>query len=197
MKYTISKGFTQNERAKVAALYWEAFSAKLHYVMGPESKALTFLSGQLNTDFALIARETGGNILGVAGFKTAKGALVGGKISDIARVYGWFSACWRGPLLGLVERDLQDGTLLMDGICVAPQARGLGLGTALLGAIKDETRAQGCTSLRLDVIDTNPRARALYERQGFVATSTEHLGPLRHIFGFASSTKMIWHTNTP
>ncbi len=48
----------------------------------------------------------------------------------------------------------------------------------------------GVGEVRLDVIDTNSRARALYERQGFVAGKTQHLGPLRYLFGFSSSAMM-------
>ena len=80
----------------------------------------------------------------------------------------------------------------MDGICVDADARGCGLGTALLQAIKDDARAQGKTAVRLDVIDTNPRARALYEREGFDAIGTETLGPFSLIFGFRSSTRMLF-----
>ncbi len=192
MKFTISKGFEEDERDRIAALYWEAFAAKLHYVLGPRHKALTFLSEQLNPDCALTARGADGTVLGVAGFKTAQGALIGGEMRDLARIYGWLSACWRGPLLGLVERDLENGILLMDGICVGADARGLGLGTALLRAIKDEAQQQGLNAVRLDVISTNPRARALYEREGFIAIGHENLGLFRFIFGFRSATKMLW-----
>ena len=191
MDFSISRGFTDAERACVAALYWEAFSAKLSRVMGPDANALTFLTAQLNSDFALVARDTEGEILGVAGFKTSQGALVGGNLSDLAKTYGWLSAIWRAPLLALVERDLADDVLLMDGICVSSQARGLGMGSALLVAIKREAREQQLSSVRLDVIDTNPRAKALYMRKGFEAIGTEHLGPLRWIFGFHMSTKML------
>ena len=93
--------------------------------------------------------------------------------------------------MSLIERDLNDGTLLMDGISVDAIMRGQGVGTALLNAIKAEAIRRGATAVRLDVIDANPRARALYERQGFEAIGTDHLGPLRWIFGFRSSTKMI------
>ena len=191
MDFTITKGFLQQERAEVAALYWEAFAQKLHYVLGPRQKALHFIAAQLQPDFALVARGAKGTILGVAGFKTSKGALIGGELPDIARTYGWLSTCWRAPLLMMVERDLADGVLLMDGICVSAQARGMGLGTALLGAIKNEAAAQGLSAVRLDVIDSNPRARALYEREGFEPIGQENLGLLQHIFGFKSSTKML------
>ncbi|MFK7836664.1 MAG: GNAT family N-acetyltransferase [Sulfitobacter sp.] len=192
MDITITKGFAQNERARVAALYWEAFGAKLSSVMGPQDRALSFIAGQLNPRFALIARDIDGVILGVAGFKTAEGALVGGGLRDLARTYGWLSTLWRAPLLAMVERDLADGVLLMDGICVTAEARGHGLGTKLLDAIKHEAARLNLSSVRLDVINTNPRARALYERQGFRALGQEQLGPLRHVFGFSSASKMIF-----
>ncbi|MGC1496864.1 MAG: GNAT family N-acetyltransferase [Sulfitobacter sp.] len=191
MDFTISSGFSDAERPIVAALYWEAFAAKLHCVLGPEEKALTFMTTHLNPDFACVARGPDGTVLGVAGYKTSKGALIGGELRDLAAVYGWASTLWRAPLLALVERDLADDTLLMDGICVAASARGLGLGSALLQAIKHEAVDRGLSTVRLDVIDTNPRARALYERQGFKATGTEHLRPFRWVFGFKSSTKML------
>lgn len=191
MEHTISAGFTEDERPIVAALYWEAFAAKLHCVLGPRPKALAFITPRLNPDFALVARDAGGQILGVAGFKTSQGALIGGEMRDLAAVYGWLSSLWRGPLLALVERDLADHVLLMDGICVSKDARGLGLGTALLHAIKEEAHKRGLSAIRLDVIDSNPRARALYTRLGFRAVGTETLGPLRWVFGFESSTRML------
>jgi ribosomal protein S18 acetylase RimI-like enzyme len=191
LDFKITPGFTDEERGRVAALYWEAFSAKLSRVMGPDAKALDFITAQLDPNFALVARGTHGQILGIAGFKTSQGALIGGELGDLARTYGWLSTLWRAPILALVERELTDDILLMDGICVAAQARGLGLGSALLDAILATARKRGLSAVRLDVISTNPRAKALYERVGFEAIGQEHLGPLRLIFGFGSATKVI------
>lgn len=191
MKFTISIGFEAHERDRIAALFWQAFGSKLHIVLGPPDKALVFLAAQVDPDFALVARTNDGRPVGLAGFKTRDGALVGGELADLVSVYGWLSTLWRAPLLALIERDLDSGVLLMDGISVDATMQGQGVGTALLNAIKAEARRRGATAIRLDVIDTNPRARALYARQGFEATGTEQLGPLRWIFGFRSSTKMI------
>ena len=91
MEFTISRGFSDAERPRIAALYWEAFSAKLSFVMGPQDKALYFLERQVDPDYALVARDAGGAVQGLAGFKTAQGALVGGAMSDLVATYGWLS----------------------------------------------------------------------------------------------------------
>ncbi|MEM9636666.1 MAG: GNAT family N-acetyltransferase, partial [Pseudomonadota bacterium] len=158
MDYHISSGFAAHERQDVAALYWQAFGHKLGRTLGPTARAMQFLEAVLDPDFALVARDNEENLLGIAGFKTDKGALVGGGFSDLQKVYGWWGALWRGTILSVIERDLASDILLMDGICVHERARGLGVGTALLDAMKAKARDLEKRALRLDVIDTNPRA---------------------------------------
>ncbi|SMX42753.1 GNAT family N-acetyltransferase [Octadecabacter ascidiaceicola] len=194
MAVTVSKGFKQDERAQIASMYWEAFGQKLGRVMGPTHRATAFFESVLDPTHALCARDEAGVLLGVAGFKTIKGALVGGTWRDLARHYGWIGSTWRVGLLALLERDTENERFLMDGIFVRDNARGLGVGTALLDAITDEARARGFKEVRLDVIDTNPRARALYERRGFVAGEDQYLGPLKFFFGFNSATTMTRKT---
>ncbi|WP_298850692.1 GNAT family N-acetyltransferase [uncultured Ruegeria sp.] len=192
MTVTISRGFANQERAEAAALFWQAFAAKLNKVMGPDERGLAFFETVLNPDFALVARDETGRMLGLAGFKTHEGALAGGSMSDLARVYGWFGAIWRALILSVLERKLNPGVFQMDGIFVAAEARGKGVGTALLDAIKREARNQNMSEVQLDVIDTNPRARALYEREGFQPVGEEQTGPLKYLFGFSSAVKMSW-----
>ncbi len=183
-------GFPADARAQAAQLFWAAFGGKLGRVMRPEARARSFFERALNPDFAISAVDKHGQLLGIAGFETADGAMTGGTWSDLKGAYGVVGGLWRAPLLSLLERPVEPGVLRMDGICVAPAARGRGVGTALLGAIKIEARRQGLPAIRLDVIDTNPRARALYERQGFVVQGHEDIGSLRHLFGFRHSTRM-------
>lgn len=192
----IQQGIRPQDRRRASQLYWQAFGAKLQLPMGPETKALAFVERVLDPQHAICALDAQGNLMGVVGFKTHRGALVGGDFSDLWAIYGLFGAIWRTALLLLLERDTENERFLMDGIFVAPEARGLGVGTALLNAVTDEAAKRGFDKIRLDVIDTNPRARALYEREGFVATKTQSLGLLRHIFGFASATTMIRSVNS-
>lgn len=187
----ITTGIPEANRAEVAALYWEAFGEKLGFVLGPKYRALIFITSVLRSDHGICAHDERGRLLGVAGFKTSQGALVGGDFKDLRRVYGWVGATIRILLLAVLERDVENERFLMDGIFVAPEARGQGVGTALIDAICEEARVRGYRQVRLDVIDTNPRARALYLHEGFEETGTHHLGLLRHIFGFSASTTMV------
>lgn len=57
--------------------------------------------------------------------------------------------------------------VLVDEVYLEPAARGRGLGGALLAAACDWARAQGAAIARLEVNRHNPRARALYLRNGF------------------------------
>ena len=188
--FLIEGGFRAEHRLQAARGYWRAFSRKLRYPLGPKGKAVSFIEGTLDPTHAISAVSNEGQFLGMAGFKTPNGTLVGGGLGDLARTYGWIGAAWRGLLLHMLERDCSDGSLLMDGIFVEPEARGRGVGTALLHAVERHAASMGLKSIRLDVIDTNSRARALYEREGFAPQSVLSLGPLNPIFGFSSATQM-------
>lgn len=72
-----------------------------------------------------------------------------------------------------------------------PGARGLRVGTALLDAIQAHARDCGLMQVRLDVIDSNPRARALYERHGFKEVATMSVWPLKPLFGFDVVMTMV------
>jgi ribosomal protein S18 acetylase RimI-like enzyme len=56
----------------------------------------------------------------------------------------------------------------VNGLAVAPDARGHGVAGALLAAAEDRARAQGAAKLTLRVLGTNAAARRLYERAGYV-----------------------------
>lgn len=186
----VVQGFRPNDRARVAALYWDAFGDKLGKVMGPAAKGRAFVERVARQDHAICAYD-GDTLLGVVGFKTHQGAFVGGTLRDLAAIYGWFGCLWRAALLSMLERDVENERFLMDGIFVVDQARGRGVGTALLDAVAQEATARGFHEIRLDVIDKNARARSLYERRGYRATKEETTGPLRYVFGFSKATTMV------
>ena len=93
-------------------------------------------------------------------------------------------------LFHLFWRRHRPDELLMDGIAVHAEMRGQGIGTRLLEAVLDFARSHGYNSVRLDVVDTNPGARRLYERMGFVVVRTREYPYLRSL-GFSAVTTMV------
>jgi ribosomal protein S18 acetylase RimI-like enzyme len=189
---TVHRGFEEAERVEAARLLWEAFERKLRPALGPEARALTFLAEALDPQNALCARDAAGRLVGLAGFRTAESAFVRGSLPELRAHYGAIGGFGRGLLLAAFERTLPKGQFLVDGIFVRSDARGGGVGTALIEAVCAEAVRRGCREVLLDVTDTNPRARALYERRGFVAVSEARVGPvLRRLFGFSRAVTMV------
>lgn len=186
----IAYGLPDHLRPEAARLYWLAFGGKLGRVLGPEPLALAYLDRVMRADQCLTAYGPDGRLLGLAGFKTRDGTFAGGSESDLRAVYGLIGGTWRAFLLRLLANEVDNSLFLLDGLCVAPEARGHGVGSALLEAIAAEGRARGYPAIRLDVVDTNARARALYERSGFTLDRTAPIGPLRLIYGFSAAHSM-------
>ncbi len=69
-----------------------------------------------------------------------------------------------------IDVEAHDDEYYLDTICVAPEARGLGIGTKLLAYAEQVAREKGFKKLSLNVETEKEKARALYERVGFVIT---------------------------
>lgn len=70
-----------------------------------------------------------------------------------------------------VEDGAQDGERLLASLYVEPDQRGSGLVDRLVRAVADDARAAGARRVTLWVRRSNERARAAYERLGFVQVS--------------------------
>ncbi|WP_435971353.1 GNAT family N-acetyltransferase [Streptomyces sp. Qhu_M48] len=185
----VRRGVPEGGEVRVAALYWEAFGRKLGAALDPPDKARAFIAAHLHHDRGVTALVDG-EVAGVAGYRLDGRGLTGGGASDVLAAYGAVRGLPRLALLALLERRPAARELVMDGIAVAPEHRGTGIGGLLLREIAAVAAEAGCRRVRLDVIDVNPRARALYERYGFVAVRTEKTPYLRGLMGFGAVTTM-------
>lgn len=186
---TISKGFADDERARVADLYWEAFRRKLRPGFSNEQAGLTVVRNSLIAEHVLTARRDG-EIVGVCGFYDTGSGAVDLSWANLRRTLSVFAALRASVVLSVLSRPADPHVLVLDGICVDRDARGLGIGTLLLGAARDYAQSTGARRVRLAVVDNNPRARALYERQGFKAVDEGELGWLSVVYGFDRYTTM-------
>jgi ribosomal protein S18 acetylase RimI-like enzyme len=77
-------------------------------------------------------------------------------------------------IVGTARARLEDGTLHIGRIAVAPDMQGRGIGTALIERLEAE-HADGAHTLALFTGDSNPANRRLYERLGYRETHAEVL----------------------
>ena len=82
-------------------------------------------------------------------------AVDGAEAVGVAVCFFGFSSFQARPLLNVHD------------LAVRPDARGRGVGRALLAAAEARARARGCCKLTLEVLDRNDRARGLYASVGF------------------------------
>ena len=82
-----------------------------------------------------------------------------------------------------IDVEAHEDEYYIDTICVAPDARGLGIGTMLLRFAEEQARKFGYTKLALNVETSKIKALRLYEREGFVVTEPwEIIGePFHHM----------------
>lgn len=110
----------------------------------------------------------------VAGF--FKGVPPGSDIAQSVKV-GLFEGA---GLLGIADLafgypEAGDGYIGL--MLFAPQARGRGLGRALLSLLEDEARARGAKRLYVGVVEANALARSFWLREGFMPV--KRLGPVK------------------
>jgi ribosomal protein S18 acetylase RimI-like enzyme len=187
---TVVHGFPHQERAAVAELYDEAFGQKLGLAIPNANKRRALLELHCIPCCSFVAYRNA-RIVGIAGFQTGQSGFVASiGIKHIAHAVGWCHVPRALMFLSLFHRSPKPQELLMDGICVHSSERGSGIGTLLLQSVVEHARNLGCTSVRLDVIDTNPRARMLYERFGFRETKRHSFSALQPLLGFGGSSTL-------
>ena len=80
-------------------------------------------------------------------------------------------------LVGVVAANADPGTAQLVALWVAPEARGVGVGDALVDAVAGVAREWGCRGLHLEVLTTNVPAIRLYRRHGFVLSGEPPVAP--------------------
>ena len=185
----ITIGFVPHHRRAAAELYWDAFGRKLEHAIGPRSRGVPLIERTLEPSRAVTAFQ-GDILVGVAGFHLEGQSLTAITVRDIIGEFGLLSSMRRIAWAALLERQPKPHELLMDGIVVRADRRGHGIGTRLLMRMFDLALEHGKSVVRLDVVDTNPAARKLYEKVGFREVKTEKVPFLRKAMGVSAVTTM-------
>lgn len=194
--YTIQQGWSNAQSREAAALYEEAFGSKFARAIGDKQQRVDLLAASMLPEYAYAVFDEN-RLIALAGFQTPKGSLTG-KLSffGLLKVLGFFRGLWAAVVFSLFEREAEDSELVMDGIVVDPAYRNKGLGSLLLERIINHAQENGFHSVRLDVIDNNPRAKKLYEKKGFSTIKTAYFPHLKWLIGFSGATTMSYQVQS-
>ena len=183
-------GLPEQFRSSAASLYDEAFGKKFSVAVRSDKNRLLLLTKCFMLEYAIVALSEN-ELIGIAGFHTPDGSLTGGiTYNELISQLGFIKGNWAALIFSLYERKSISGELVMDGIAVQAVARGKGVGGRLLEEIVNYAKEHEFNSVRLDVIDINPKAKKLYERKGFKAVKIENFPYMRWLLGFSGSTTM-------
>ena len=184
----------REQLAQAAAVYYEGFAQKLdglEFASRPPAQAIRILIASIQPEMAAYALLDG-RVVGVAGmqYRGRRFYVVPWRVWR--REFGVVGGLWRWLWFRLGQRFVHPAAdaLRVDGIAVSAAARGLGVGTQLMAALAAHARAIGLRAVELEVVDTNPDARRLYERLGFVVLKDHHYGRLTARGGFTGAAYM-------
>jgi GNAT superfamily N-acetyltransferase len=104
---------------------------------------------------------------------------------DFCPPHGGFLVLWddRRPVAGGGVKRLDERAGEIKRMYVVPDARGRGVGRALLGALEELARDLGYAVVRLDTGAKQPGARRMYERAGYVEVPDYNGNPYAAYWG--------------
>lgn len=176
----ITTKIERKHKVEIARLYFQAFTKKFHYLWlftKKEEEAAFVLEKSINYQKGLYAIKDD-EVMGFVGLETGNEFYAPLKYSSFVEVFGKIGASWRYIAYGiyrLFHGEKRKEAIHIDPIVVSGQSRGMGIGTKLLEAVFEFAKKKKVDKVILEVVDTNPKAKKLYEKMGFCVVKEEKI----------------------
>ena len=190
----ITRGISPELVTQAARLIFDAFPLKVRDELRArdDEQAIAIIARSIDPARAWVACDASGALVGVIGVGEHRYPFLHVRFSVLRQDFGlvrslgrWVRAASTHSLFGA-----RSGQWHIDIIAVEAASRSRGVGSALMGVVRDAACEAGVRSLHLEVVDTNPRARALYARLGFHDTLFLRTGPLTASAGYRGAQLM-------
>jgi GNAT superfamily N-acetyltransferase len=173
---------------RLAEMIYEGFARKYAAARLPKAAAVELFRHALDTEMALCAYR-GDVLVGVLGMVTSERRFLHVPWRRLRARFGLLGGLFYHLILN-VQHPPPPGCLLIAPLVVTPEARGRGIGRALMKAAERYAYEHGYTRLLLNVVDSNHAARHLYATQGFFVVKSRHYGLLMRSAGFTGADAM-------
>jgi ribosomal protein S18 acetylase RimI-like enzyme len=165
-------------------LYLKVFSEKLVPILGTDNRVFEMLTSNIATDKCIVA-ICNSKVVGIMGIQTNDGGFLKLSLKTMIKIYGLFGGVFRMCSLLMFYHSTAADELYIDGVAVVDEMRSKGIGSHFFHLLEKKALQMGVRSISLEVIDSNPRAKILYECLGFVTTKIEAIWPLNLFFKFS------------
>jgi len=182
----INRGLPEDCRGDTADLFLSALGEKFIPILGKKSKAKRLLELSIHRDNCFSAVSESG-LLGFLAFQVNKTTFLNPSLSTIISVYGIFGGILKAIGLSMLAHKAKVGEMHIEAVAVSELARGKGIGTKLFDSLFQLANEKGCSVVTLEVVDTNPRAKKLYEKMGFEVVKQDKIWPLNKLIGWPFS----------
>jgi ribosomal protein S18 acetylase RimI-like enzyme len=184
-------GLLEKDRESLADICWEAFKTKADWIYKNNVQKEKEVMRMLPLPENVIIARINDKIVGYLIFKTSQGYRVNKPLREVLRRH----RNWRSILFMLLAHKPTKDEFYIFMIAVSSEARGMGVGTALLQRAYALARVLRLRSATLHVVQENPDAKRLYNREGFVEEKQLCLPWFipRSVFGF----KTAWFLRKP
>ncbi len=179
----IRNGLSQRYFSDAASLFLDSLGDKFYPILGDKQKAQTLLELSINQKncFSAMSENT---LLGVLAYQISNTNFLSMSLQNIVNVYGIFSGIPKALALSQLEHKTDKNDIYIEAVAVSESARGQGVGTKLFEALFAYAAEHKFSSITLQVIDTNPKAEALYKRLGFEIIKRSQIWPFNILFGW-------------
>jgi GNAT superfamily N-acetyltransferase len=176
------------DRERLADMIYDGFARKYAAARLQKAAAVELFRHAVDPEMALCAYWDDA-LVGVLGMVTAERLFLHVPWHRLRARFGLLGGLFYHLILN-VQHPPPPGCLLVAPLVVTPEARGRGIGRALMKAVERYAYEQGYARLLLNVVDSNLAARHLYASQGFRVVRSRHYGWLTRSAGFTGADAM-------
>lgn len=188
----ITEKISQNQLNQAVDIYYFAFQRKIRALIKLTEKALAIYKKALNPDRGLFALSNH-SVVGVTGLHYDNKNFMEIKYKYIREHFNPIQSYFIYFINKIMSPKLEPGVLRIDSIAVAENARGQGIGSLLIKKVFEFAKEKGFKKIVLEVVDTNPKAKKLYERLGFKEKKIVKYYFTKRVAGFSSESIMIFN----
>lgn len=176
---------------QMAIIIKDGFYMKFSSIIGTGNEFLESVKIIINRDLCYGYIDEG-KLKGVAVLKDKGTKAIIYPFNKLKRILGFFRGLKACIMLKLIFSmgKISNDTLKLELLSVGKDFRGEGIGHKLLDKIEELGKDKGFSKVSLEVIDTNPRAKKLYESFGYEEVKFINTEKMTRPIGFTGIHEM-------